>query len=130
MWSLFRPKEVSAVLTAIDAESKILGHSAAFIQVSEIVKKNVLKNKGDVVRSVQSGTPATVVALCEIANVSGDLVESGSFHIYRGILGLYGQTVLDLYISAMKRLVDVGAMSQDVHEKEIAFLKANIQSVG
>ena len=67
-----------------------------------------------------------------IANVSGDLVESGNYHIYRGVLNPMepGEELVELFDMAVDKLAEMKVLDPEQAKKEKDALRENIKSVG
>ena len=67
-----------------------------------------------------------------IANTSGDMVESGQYHIYRGVLNPMGpgEDLLNIFDSAMDELVKLGDIDEKNAQVQKEALRKNIQGVG
>jgi hypothetical protein len=67
-----------------------------------------------------------------IANTSGDMAESGQYHIYRGVLNPMGpgEDLLKIFDSAMDELVKLGDMDEKNAQEQKEAIRKNIQGVG
>lgn len=72
-----------------------------------------------------------------ISNYAGDLLESGKFHLYRGVLLPAGEKLLEYYDFAMIQLKNLGGMQEDGRpitdkyiERERKTLLENIKNIG
>ena len=67
-----------------------------------------------------------------IANVAGDLVESGNYHIYRGVLNPMepGEELVEIFDMAVDKLVEMRVLDTERAKKEKSALLQNIKSVG
>ena len=72
-----------------------------------------------------------------ISNLAGDMVESGQYHFYRGVLTQEGKDLLKIYDFAMTRLVQLGAnnpdgkpMTMNYVAEQRQIINENIASVG
>ena len=76
------------------------------------------------------GKPAGGVKQVRIANLAGEYVESGHYHVYMGVLSSDGHGFLDLFDMAVDRLVESGAVSEKEAEEQKAGIRENISWVG
>ena len=74
-------------------------------------------------------TPRIWTIFC-CSNISGDIVESGREHVYRGLLGLRGREFYNVFLYTTQKLVKEGAVPKDQAERNIDALIENINSVG
>lgn len=67
-----------------------------------------------------------------IANISGDTVGSGQYHIYRGVLNPIGpgQNLLKILDSAMDELVRLGDTDKENAETQKKATRENTRKVG
>ena len=67
-----------------------------------------------------------------ILNISGDMVESGQHHIYRGVINPMGpgQNLLKIFDSAMDELVKLGDTDKENAETQKKAIRENIKNVG
>ena len=130
MFNLFRPKEIKATLKALQSSSDFLGQFSNFREVAAIVAKRIKNSEKAIVEAVRKGHSPEVIAISELANISGDFVESGQLCIYRGLLSPAGEDMLALHRASYKRLVDCGACTAEHAASEIAALLKNLKSVG
>ena len=66
-----------------------------------------------------------------ISNIAGDLVESGNYHIYRGVINPMGtgNELLKIFNKAIDKLVEMKVLDSERAEKEKGALQENIKSV-
>lgn len=130
MFSLFAPKEISLFRKALDLLEHRVGSSYSFSRVRHTVETAIKKTPDLYVQGVQtSSSPEVFAAIC-FANVSGDFIESGELHLYRGILSPAGEEMLKLYTACLDFLVASGNIDAAKRETELAFIRRNISSVG
>ena len=67
-----------------------------------------------------------------IANIAGDFVESGNYHIYRGVLNPMkpGEELVEIFDMAIDKLVEIKVLDIEQAKKEKGALRENIKSVG
>ncbi len=72
------------------------------------------------------------MALTMIANLAGDWLETGKYHMYRGVLNPLtgGESLLRVYNGTVDRLEEVGEISKDDAERNKKQLLDNIKSNG
>lgn len=129
----FVPKEVKAALAALD-EAAYRFQTEAFQMVRGVIEKSLLANPDAFIRIIKESegrTPREWV-YSQIGNVAGDMLESGQYHIYKGVLnpmGL-GKDLLKMFDDTYDELLQMKAIDSNYAEKQKAALRANIQSVG
>lgn len=128
---LFSKKEVKEALRILEEASQQFG-SGGFNLVKAHVKNSILSNTEQFINTVRKGRTVRKYVYSMIANVSGDMVESGQYHIYRGVLSPTGpgEDLLKVFDSAMDELVRLGDTDTKHAEEEKEATRKNIQNVG
>lgn len=128
---LFAPKEVRGVLGVLD-EAECRFDCPAFKMIRNIVEKAVLANSDDVAKKIRNGLSPRQSAYSMIANVAGDHVESGQYHIYRGVLNplCMGGDLLQIFDAAVDEMVTIGAVDMEDAEKQKKDIRENMKTVG
>jgi len=88
-FKLFKPKEVKVALDILNKADQIFD-SPKFQLVRNHIEKAILAQPDKFVDIIQKGTSPHKWIYIAIANTAGDLVESGNYHIYRGVLNPLG----------------------------------------
>lgn len=105
---------------------------ADFDVVREHVEKGLDINKEQFLELVQKSGSVYKYIYTVIANISGDMVESGRYHIYRGVLNPMGpgENLLKIFDFAMDELVKIGEMNKEHAEAQKKAIRENIKNVG
>lgn len=146
---LFAPREIRAILGILDEVDYVFGSEAfreahsdkdgpywfqyeAFRMVRGIIEDGVFANTSEVVTNVREGLSPREYVYTMIANVSGDHVESGQYHLYRGVLNPLGigHSLLVIFDTAEDELAALGAIDQEYAKKQKSGVRQNINSVG
>jgi len=128
---IFAPKEIRAALGILD-EATYTFDNEAFQLVRNYVEKILLAKPEEFVSVVQNGMPPRQWIYTTIANIAGDLLESGSYHIYRGVLnplGL-GPDLLKLFDAAIDELTKLEALDTKRAEIEKEAIRENMKGAG
>ena len=128
---LFAPKEIKAALGILD-EASYTFDNEAFRLVRNHIETAILAQPDKFVNIIQKGTSPRQWIYTAIANISGELVESGKYHIYRGVLNPIGagNDLLKLFNVAVDELIKIGVLdNKNAKTQKEAVLK-NINSVG
>jgi len=127
----FSKKEVKEALGILEEASKEFG-SGGFDLVKEYVEKSILSDTKQFLDVVRKGRSVRKYVYSMIANTSGDLAESGHYHIYRGVLNPMGpgEDLLKIFDAAMDELVRLGDTDAENAEKEKAAVRKNIETMG
>lgn len=104
--------------------------SSIFETVRNILENDFLNDSKEVVDLVKQGVSPRVQVYNAIANLAGDMVESGHYHAYRGVLNIDGKNLLRLFDFAIDGLVATGSIDSVYANKQKAELRKNIQDVG
>lgn len=128
---LFSPKEVKSALCVLE-EAKITLNNPEFPIIESILKEVLRKHPKDIISIIKNGTPARQWGYAAIVNVTGDLLETGKYHIYRGTLNPLGpgSSLLQLYDSAVDELVNMGIINIINADIEKKALRKNLNNVG
>ena len=123
----FEFKEAMEILD--EAEDKF---EADFGVVREYVEKGLDANKEQFLELVQKSGSVRKYIYTVIANISGDMVESGQYHIYRGVLNPMGpgEGLLKIFDGAMDELVKLGDTDAKNAEKQKKAIRENIKNIG
>ena len=66
-----------------------------------------------------------------IVNISGDLAQSGQFHVYRGVLNpVRGADLVKIHDSAIAELVKIGFINDDQAKEQMKGLRECIAIAG
>ena len=128
---LLAPKEAQAAIGILD-ELELTFACAAFRVIREQVEPMILARPKEFAEIVRRGTPVRQWVLGAVSNVAGDLVESGRYHIYRGVLDRMGpgEDLLRVYDSTIDEAVRLGFVDANWGEKQKVGLRRNIEAVG
>lgn len=143
---LTAPKEVRAALAVLDeiACTKVsqLGitipsascwhDSEGFQIVRNEIEKMILARANEFARMIQKGTSPRQWVWGAVANIAGDLIESGQYHIYRGVLNPLGpgEYLAQLFGVAVDELASMGTVDPDYARDQKAALWKNVGEVG
>ena len=127
----FGKKEVKEAIGILEEASQEFG-SRGFDLVKEYVEKSILSNTNQFIDVVRKGRSVRKYVYSMIANISGDMVESGQYHIYRGVLNPIGpgEDLLKIFDAAMAELVRLGDTDIKNANKQKAAVRENIKTVG
>jgi hypothetical protein len=123
--------EVEEAIEVLDEATHKFGESG-FDLVREQVEKILLSDTDQFLDIVRKGRSVRKYVYSTIANVSGDMVESGQYHIYRGVLNPMGPggELLKIFEAAMDELVKLGDTDMENAEKQKKAIRENIKNVG
>jgi len=140
------PKEVLAALGVLDEiaclqvpnqgiaipRAQFWHETEAFRMVRPLVEKAIFAYPGRFARMIQNGTSARQWVWTVLANMSGDLVESGEYHVWRGALNPLGpgEYLLQLFDTAVDELIKMGVMNHEYASEQKAGLRKRIAEVG
>ncbi len=127
----FAPKEVRAVIDALD-EARLRLDSSAYRTVRSIAEDLIWGNAKEVIKATHEGISPHQHAYSLIANVAGDLLETGRYHIHSGWLNPLdiGSDLLRLFDIAIDEMVSVGAIDEDSGRAHKSALLDRIAEVG
>jgi len=128
---ILAPKEVKVALNVLD-DLSLEFQTEAFETIRRQIEDAMLGDCKRVVSEVKEGISPRHLVYFAIANFAGEHVESGAYHIYRGVLnplGL-GNDLLSLFDMATDRLLEDGAISEKEAKEQKAGIRKNIKCVG
>lgn len=130
---MFLEKEVKAVLGVLDELDFEFKEYSSFENVKKIAEKIIINNK-EKIRKIMARDNISPrrTAYSWINNVSGDMLESGQYHIYRGTLNPMGpgNELLKIFDVSTDKLVEVGDMDKDKAKQHKKNIRNRISSVG
>lgn len=124
-------KEVKAVLGVLD-EADQRFNCSAFTMVKNHIETAVLSQPSSVAQQIRNGLSARQAVYSMIANVAGDLAESGEFHIHRGSLNPMtgGTDLMTIFETSVDEMVLIGAINEEDAVRQKSQLIENIKTVG
>jgi|AntAceMinimDraft_16_1070373.scaffolds.fasta_scaffold49595_2 hypothetical protein len=127
----FDKKEVKKAIGILEEASQEFGRGG-FDLVKEYIEKIILSNASQFIDIIQKGRSVRKYVYSIIANTSGDMVESGQYHIYRGVLNPMGpgEDLLKIFDAAVDELVRLGETDAETAKKQKAVVRENIEDVG
>lgn len=122
--------EVKEAMEILDEAEEKFG--TGFDLVSEHIEKGINENTKQFLEVVGKGRSVRKYIYSMIANISGDMVESGQYHIYRGVINPMGpgQNLLKIFDSAMEELIELGDTDRENAETQKKVIRENIKNVG
>ena len=130
MFGLFKPKEIRQFFAGLDRLEGRIGSTSSFSQVRAMIVADSKRDPESYVAAIRNSKAPEQVAATSVANVSGDIVESGRLHLYRGVLSPAGEAMLKLYKDATAYLVSEGVLDEAQRTEEVSFILRNIKNVG
>ena len=126
---MFRNKSVSKVLSAFrEIEKNIDIQGLNFIR-DEVL--STLKDKEVVERClIEEDIPPIAIVYCAISDIAYNALALGTYHTYRGILGMKGTQVLSLFNFASKQKIKYDLLTEVELKDEVIKLKKLIAEVG
>lgn len=128
---LFAKKELKTTLGVL-GEASCTFDNPAYELVRSKIEEVINEKPNEIVNLIQGGTPPRQWIYTAIANLAGDLVQSGEYHMYRGVLnplGL-GKDLLRLHDSAIDELVRIGVVDSNSAATAKKAIRENIKEVG
>lgn len=128
---LFLEKEIKAILGVLNELDFEMAEFPHFDDVRSLAEKIILKNKHDIIRTMKEQNISPRRTACSwINNVSGDFLESGQYHVYRGVLSPVGNAYLKIFDRSTGLLSQVGDMSEEEAKEHKQNIRNRIQEVG
>lgn len=128
---IFAPKEVRITFNVLNELSQEF-ESEAFKEIRKQIEKGILSDYINIISQVEDKKSARQLIYFSIVNVAGEYLESGHYHIHRGVLnplGL-GNDLLSLFDMTIDRLLEDGAISEKEMKEQKRGIRKNIKRVG
>jgi len=105
---------------------------AAIDLVVERIRKLILSEPDEFAKIIRRGTPVRQWVFSAVANAAADLVESGQYHIYRGVLDPLGpgESLLEIFDEATDELCSLGAVDSEFAVRQKKGVRENLKEVG
>ncbi len=132
---IFGSNEVRAILGILDEANYKFNNKTFEEIVRPKIEKSIISNPQKVKQIIEK-IPPREWTYGIIANISGDLLESGKYHIYRGVLASdfdgigHGKDLLKIFDEATDELSKIGNITNEFAEKQKSQLRENIKDVG
>ncbi|OIO54798.1 hypothetical protein AUJ46_02315 [Candidatus Peregrinibacteria bacterium CG1_02_54_53] len=124
------PQEVKAVIGVLDEASLIFRENISFPMVKDCIKHLIYSRPHELAQIIRDGTPPRKWVYVSVANISGDFVSCGEFHVYRGVLNFMGTDLLKLFDAVLDELVKMGFLGAEIAQEQKATIRENIRNVG
>lgn len=127
---LFAGKEIRAVLGVLD-ELEIKYPTGGFRMVRGVLEQEIRKQPG-LVRTAVTRFGARPAIYNKIANTAGDLLASGRFHVYRGVLDplSVAPQLLQLFDGILDQGLAESIMDSEQVESQKSGIREQIADVG
>lgn len=128
---LFPPKEIKEALGILEEAEREFA-SQDFHLVKGRIEKALHSHPDKFVEIIKQGETPRQWIYSIISNTAGDLIESGNYHIYRGVINPMGpgNELLKIYNKAIDKLVEMKVLNSERAEKEKNALQENIKNIG
>ena len=104
---------------------------SAFRRVRSVFEKNLQMSPDAFIEASSSAHHSPrQVAMTEVANISGDFLESGQLCAYRGLLSPEGEEMIDIFMYALNELVELGSITSIERDSQISAVRQSVQNVG
>ncbi len=103
----------------------------AFEQIKEYIEDQLTSDTREFIETTKK-TSVQQWVYSAVANLAGNLVESGHYHIYRGVLNPMGpgEDFLKIFDWSIDKLGEIKAIDKDMVKKEKEAIRKNIKDVG
>lgn len=121
-------KEV--LISALDIAEKELNNDS-FNLIRVYFEKAIKKEADKLLNWIQdsNSTPLSWI-YSKTSNVSGDMVESGKYHMYRNALNETGQKLLKLFDDSTDKLCELGDIEKDYAKSQKENIREYIKGIG
>jgi hypothetical protein len=105
-------KEVKAAIGILD-ELNLSFDTDSFNAIRKRIEEQILHNSSQFTDLIRNGTNPRVWVLSSFVNLAGDSLESGVFHLYRGVLNDEGKEYLKSFNYLIDELVVLREIDQE-----------------
>lgn len=126
---IFTSKEIKITIEAINEAEKVLDNSS-FNLIRDQIDKAVQHHQKKIIKLIKKGTTPTELAYIYVSNISGNYLESGHFHLYRGLLVGSGKELLKLFDDSTDKLVEIGAIEETFAKQQKQGIRDSISQMG
>jgi hypothetical protein len=128
---LIKPKEVKEALEVLNELDQKFNNQA-FKIVRDYVEEMIFEHPKKFRQKMESEKSPRPWICGVIFNVSGDLLEGGDYHLYRGVLNPMGpgNDLLKIYDYCIDELVRIGKIKVEYAEEQKRAVRENIKKVG
>jgi hypothetical protein len=128
---IFGAKEIKAAYRVLDEACRTLNNED-FDIVRKYIEKVLKKFPNDIAKLIKDGTSPREWGYSSIANVAGDLLETGQYHLFPGVINPFGSgnNLLKLFDDAIDELVKMRAIEINNAKVQKKALRDNIKNVG
>lgn len=131
MLGLFQPKELKLISKALDLLGSRAGCPNAFAQARLQVERSIKHDPAAFIHAISmQKTPPEQIAAASVANASGDILETGTLCLYRGVLSPVGEEMMELFRIALHELVRMEVATQKDIDQQISAVRTTIRTVG
>jgi len=125
------PKEIRDAISILD-ELETKFRCKAFEIVREQVQSELLANGDGIAAIIRKGKSVRGMLLGAIGNAAADHVESGDYHLYRGIINPLGpgNDFVKIFDAVVDESVKLGLIDGEWAETQKAALRDNIRNIG
>ena len=130
---MFASKEVKAILGVLD-EADQRFDCRAFEMVKNQIEQAVLSLPDGFAQKIRNGISPRQCVYSMIANIAGELLASGKFHLFPGTLNPLpfsgGLDLLRIFDAAVDEMVQIGAVDKDNAVAHKARMRDTIKTEG
>lgn len=124
-----RPQEVKDSLAALEDLVEVF-ESPVYPEIRDLLARAIKDDPKGVVGVVRGGVPTRQYVCAMMVNMLASTLETGSLHVYRGVLSQRGQWALQLFHEGAAELKAIGIEDPARIDKITSDLMKNIQEVG
>ncbi|KQC08010.1 MAG: hypothetical protein APR62_05540 [Smithella sp. SDB] len=126
-------KHLKAAFEVLD-EAETIFRAENFKIIRDVIEKIIVDNSDSlelISKANRNWTPHEYV-YAQIVNVAGDMLKSGQYHIYRGVLNPMGpgNDLLKIFNMSFNEMVRMRLVDKDYAKEQKAILKAEMDIVG
>jgi hypothetical protein len=125
-----KPNSKEVLLSALDGAENVLNNDS-FSLVRIHFENEIKKDADKILNWIEeyNSSPLSWI-YSKTSNISGDMVESGKYHIYRNALNETGQKLLKLFDDSTDKLYEQGDIKKDYANSQKKNIREYIKGIG
>ncbi|MCG2726779.1 MAG: hypothetical protein L6420_11125 [Elusimicrobia bacterium] len=125
-----KDSEIKEALEILNLAANKFGKD--FHLVRRQIEKDINSDTKQFLNVVQNGRSVRKYIYSQICNISGDMLESGQYHIYRGTLNPmgHGKGLLKIFDTATDELLKLGDHDDKFAKEQKESIRENIKHIG
>jgi hypothetical protein len=127
----FVPRATRQVLEELEnVRSLFPNHEVGYMLVRRELEVQIRRNAKGVAKHLKTGPSPRDWLISMMATCAADMVETGRFHVYRGVLNPNGNELLAVTRLCGEEMVRLGAIDAEFLAKQMKTIGENVRDMG